>query len=128
MCALVVKRSVSERLFKNVHGLVSVYKPPSMTLADIVKKLKYTLVATFNDKPCRPMEKIVKVDDETDSIYITKNLADSPLGIYETILKTNFTVIETLFLKLLDHVSYVKIFKLNSYIRYQKTLLVFKVS
>lgn len=81
MCALVVKRSKGERIFGKINGLICVYKPSTMELTDIAQKLKLMFLQTFNKMPCRPIEKMVKVDDQNEKISITQNLADSPLGI-----------------------------------------------
>jgi hypothetical protein len=80
MCALVLHKS--EKIFNKINGLICIYKPPGMKLADITQKLKHMFVKSLNEMPCRPMEKMVKVDDENEKIYITRNLADSPLGFY----------------------------------------------
>ena len=85
MSALIVKQRPSDRLFKKINGLISIYKPPSMELGEIVDKLKYTFVSKINEMPCRPIEKIVKIDEETDQVYIAPNLADSPLGMCESV-------------------------------------------
>ena len=79
MCALVIKKQ-SERIFHKINGLICIYKPPSMKLNEVSQKLKYMFVKTLNDLPCRSIKKMVKIDDENNKIYITKNLADSPLG------------------------------------------------
>lgn len=80
MCALVVKRSLGENIFNRLNGLIAVYKPADMNIEEIKSKLKYLFAQSLNDMPCRPIEKMVKIDEDNNSIYITENMADSPLG------------------------------------------------
>ncbi len=81
MCALVAYRSTAEKLFKGFKGVFSIYKPSDMTYDDISSSLKFAFAIGLNEKPCRPTESMVKIDDDNDLVYISPNLADSPLGI-----------------------------------------------
>lgn len=77
-----VKRSPSEYKYSKLKGLFCIYKPPDMDLLDVYKKLKFHLVDGLNNEPCRPVEDIVKIDDETNQIFVAKNPADSVEGFY----------------------------------------------
>jgi hypothetical protein len=80
MCALVSKRAASEQLFSKLHGLFAVYKPRDLTGDKLVEMLKYALNSGLNERACRPMESIVRIDEEQNWVSKQVNLADSPLG------------------------------------------------
>ena len=74
------KETPGELTFRRLNGLFCFYKPPDMDLYDVFGRLRQYLVSGINELPCRPIENIVKVDDESDQICIRKNFADSVEG------------------------------------------------
>ena len=81
MANSVIKRvSVGEQIFRNLNGVFCVYKPPDMDLIEVLRKVKTTLLKGINDLPCRPIEKIVKIDEQTNKLYIGRNMSDSVEG------------------------------------------------
>jgi hypothetical protein len=85
--SLVKRLSTGEKVYKNLSsGIFSIYKPPDMDLIEISKKIKYKLVNGINELPCRPIEKIVKLDKMNNEPYIGINLADSVEGFFHKFL------------------------------------------
>lgn len=74
------KESPGELAFRRLNGLFCIYKPPDLDLMNVFDKLRQQLVSGINQLPCRPIENIVGVNDESDEICIRKNLADSVEG------------------------------------------------
>jgi hypothetical protein len=72
--------SIGEVTYSNLKGLFCIYKPPDMDLLEVQRKLKYMLVKGMNQLPCRPVESIVKIDENTKEAYLEKNLADTVQG------------------------------------------------
>ncbi len=81
MCALINRRAVAERLFGNLKGIFAIYKPRDVRVEKIVEKLQHSFKIGLNTRPCRPIESIVKIDEEKNWVDKVINLADSPLGI-----------------------------------------------
>lgn len=90
--ALVTSKSLGERLFKNLRGYFCIYKPPDRELKKIDELLKMFLVAGINNKPCRPVEKMVQINENDNSVNIMKNLADSPLAAGRRYIRKDFEI------------------------------------
>ncbi len=90
------KESPGEYVFKRLTGLLCLYKPPDMDLAEIENKLKYVFNRGINEMPCRPAEKIVKIDGSTSdarkSALIVDNLADTVEAIGPRYVRRNFLI------------------------------------
>ncbi len=72
--------------FKNLNGLFCLYKPPDMNLEEITKKLKHYLVHGINKIPCRPVDKIVKIDEKNDDLVVDIDYSDRVEGKMKNIL------------------------------------------
>ncbi len=71
-----------ERVYNKLNGLFSIYKPPDMDLAtEGLRLLKHKLVYGINLLPCRPIEQMVKIDDESNEPRIEPNMADAVEGL-----------------------------------------------
>ena len=71
-----------EQLYNRLSGLFCIYKPPDMDLADEATPLiKHALVNGINLLPCRPVEHIVKIDEERNEPRVEPNLADAVEGL-----------------------------------------------
>ena len=73
--------SSAESVFNRFKGIFAIYKPPDYDLYDVYKQLKYTLLNGINQLQNKPVEDIVKIDEEKNLIYLDKNLADTFEGI-----------------------------------------------
>ena len=80
--SLIKKLSTAETAYKNLNGIFCIYKPPDMDLYEIIDKLKTTLSEGINTLPCRPVEKIVKIDECNDKPMLAINYADTVQGIF----------------------------------------------
>lgn len=72
--------TASESAYKSLCGLFCVYKPPEMDLATINKTLKGALVRDLNKLTQKPVESIVKIDEEKNLVYLDKDFADTKEG------------------------------------------------
>jgi hypothetical protein len=90
--ALVTSKSLGERFFKSLRGYFCIYKPPDRELKKIDELLKMILVAGINDKPCRPVEKMVQIHEQDNSVRIIENLADSPLAVGRRYIRKDFEI------------------------------------
>jgi hypothetical protein len=66
--------------YKKLNGLFCLYKPPDMNLEEITKKLKHYLVHGINKIPCRPVDKIVKIDEKNDDSIVDIDYSDRVEG------------------------------------------------
>ena len=82
----VPSRSSAELIYSKLHGLISIYKPPDIHILEIMQKLKQSFVRGINSLPCRPVEQIVKVDDQSGLVYIDENKADTIQGSFSSII------------------------------------------
>ncbi len=89
------KLTPGESVYKKLNGLICIYKPPDYDLVEIVNKLKYACVHGINLLPCRPIEKIVKIDESSENKnepIIVDNLADSVEAIGPRYIRRDFQI------------------------------------
>lgn len=88
------KLTPGEAVYKKLNGLICIYKPPDYDLEEIVNKLKYTFVHGINQLPCRPVEKIVKINDDSPQHepMIVNNLADSVEAVGPRYIRRDFKI------------------------------------
>jgi len=65
-----------ELSYKKLNGIFCLYKPPDMDLEEIRKKLKYYLVHGINKMPCRPVDKMVKIDEKNENAIVDVDFSD----------------------------------------------------
>lgn len=74
--------SQAEMVYRQLNGLICIYKPPDMNMISVYQKLKHALVNGLNELPCRPVENRLKIDEEKNIAYVDKDLADTVEGFY----------------------------------------------
>jgi hypothetical protein len=89
------KLTPGESVFKNLKGLICLYKPPDYDVIEIINKLKYSFVHGINLLPCRPVEKMVKIDETSGKMLepvIADNLADSVEAVGPRYIRRDFKI------------------------------------
>ena len=84
--------SKAELAYKCLRGVFCIYKPPELDLTSLVQTLKKTIVGGINKLPGKPVESVVKIDDDTNNIYLDKNLADTKEGINLSIIRPKIII------------------------------------
>jgi hypothetical protein len=103
--------SKAELAYKCLRGVFCIYKPPELDLTSLVQTLKKTIVGGINKLPGKPVESVVKIDD-TNNIYLDKNLADTKEGNNLALIRPKIIIdFMLLIFQLLERLMFVEIFE-----------------